>query len=144
MRRALGDGYELDDDPARIDVGYVHHYLAVESYWAQGRERDVVERSIAGSARVLGLYHRGAQVGFARVISDGAVLAYLGDVFVDAAHRGRGLGVELVREAVDGGPQRELSWRLDTSDAGKLYAKFGFRERVAPPSHMERRGGPRP
>jgi GNAT superfamily N-acetyltransferase len=144
MRRALADGYELDDDPARIDVDFVFNYLSLESYWAQGRPREVVERSLAGSARVVGLYHTGAQVGFARVISDGAVLAYLGDVFVDAAHRGRGLGVELVRESVDGGPQRELSWRLDTSDAMELYSRLGFKERVAPPVHMERRAGWRP
>ncbi len=138
MRRVLRNGYELDDDPSRIDVDYVCGYLAFESYWARGRPREVVERSLAGSARVLGLYHADAQVGFARVISDDAVFAYLADVFVDAGHRGRGLGVELVREAVDGGPQRELSWRLDTSDAMELYTKFGFRERVAPPVHMER------
>ena len=100
MRRALADGYELDDDPERIDVDFVFNYLSLESYWARGRPREVVERSLAGSARVVGLYHGGAQVGFARVISDGAVLAYLGDVFVEAAHRGRGLGVALVREAV--------------------------------------------
>ena len=138
MRRELPGGYELDDDPARIDVDYVFDYLARESYWARGRPREVVEGSISGSLRVLGLYHGGAQVGFARVISDGAVLAYLADVFVDAAHRGHGLGVALVREIVDGGPHGDLSWRLDTSDAQALYAKFGFRERVAPPSMMER------
>jgi len=143
MRRELPGGYELDDDPARIDLDYVSRYLAGESYWARGRPRSTVEGSIAGSLRVVGLYHGGAQVGFARVISDGAVLAYLADVFVDAAHRGHGLGVELVREAVDGGPQRDLSWRLDTSDAQSLYAKFGFRERLAPPSVMER-GARRP
>ena len=144
MRRALGDGYELDDDRVRIDVDFVFRYLSLESYWARGRPREVVEGAIAGSARVIGLYRGERQVGFARVISDGAVIAYLGDVFVDPAHRGRGLGVELVREAVDGGPQRELSWRLDTSDAAGLYARFGFKERVAPPVHMERRGGWRP
>jgi acetolactate synthase-1/2/3 large subunit len=138
MRRALPGGYELDDDPARIDVDYVFSYLSRESYWARGRAREVVERSIAGSLRVVGLYHGGAQVGFARVISDGAVFAYLADVFVDAVHRGHGLGVALVREIVDGGPHGELSWRLDTSDAQALYAKLGFRERVAPPSMMER------
>jgi GNAT superfamily N-acetyltransferase len=138
MRRALHDGYELDDERERIDIDFVFAYLSLESYWARGRPREVVERSLAGSARVVGLYHAGAQVGFARVVSDGAVLAYLADVFVDPAHRGRGLGVELVREAVDGGPHRGLSWRLDTSDASGLYAKFGFRERVPPPAHMER------
>jgi GNAT superfamily N-acetyltransferase len=72
------------------------------------------------------------------VISDGSVFAFLADVFVDDAHRGRGLGIELVREAVDNGPQRDLSWRLDTSDAQGLYAKLGFKERVAPQSVMER------
>jgi GNAT superfamily N-acetyltransferase len=141
MRRELRDGYELDDDPTRIDVDYVFRYLSFESYWARGRSRDVVERALAGSARVVGLYHGETQVGFARVVSDGAVLAYLADVFVDAAHRGHGFGVELVRETVDGGPHRELSWRLDTSDAAGLYSKFGFHERVPPPAHMERRAG---
>jgi GNAT superfamily N-acetyltransferase len=144
MRRDLADGYELDDDPVRIDVDFVFNYLSLQSYWARGRPRAVVERSLAGSARVLGLYHDGAQGGFARVISDGAVLAHLGDVFVDPAHRGRGLGVELVREAVDGGPERALSWRLDTSDAGGLYERFGFKARIAPPVHMERAAGWRP
>ena len=144
MRRALAEGYELDDDRDRIDVGYVHHYLAAESYWAQGRPHEVVARSLAGSARVIGVYRDGAQVGFARVVSDGAVLAYLMDVFVDAAHRGRGLGVELVREAVDGGPHRDLSWRLDTSDADGLYAKFGFKAREAVPIAMVRRSRPQP
>jgi GNAT superfamily N-acetyltransferase len=138
MRRDLPGGYELDDDPARIDVDYVFSYLSLESYWAHGRAREVVERSICGSLRVVGLYHGGAQVGFARVISDGSVLAYLADVFVDAAHRGHGLGVALVRETVDGGPHGDLSWRLDTSDAQALYVKLGFRERGVPPSMMER------
>ena len=141
MRRALADGYELDDDRARIDVDYVFHFLSVVSYWALGRPRAVVERSLAGSARVLGVYRGDAQVGFARVISDGAVFAYLADVFVDEGHRGRGLGWALIREAVDGGAHRDLSWRLDTSGAQALYAKLGFRERVPPPAHMERRAG---
>jgi GNAT superfamily N-acetyltransferase len=61
------------------------------------------------------------------------------DVFIDAGHRGRGLGVELVREAVDGGPQRDLSWRLDTSDADGLYARFGFTQRESVPIAMVRR-----
>ena len=91
MRRALDDGYELDDDPARIDVDFVFRYLSLDSYWARDRPREVVEASIAGSARVIGLYLGEQQVGFARVISDGAVIAYLGDVFVDPVHRGRGL-----------------------------------------------------
>jgi GNAT superfamily N-acetyltransferase len=141
MRRALHDAYELDDDPGRIDVDYVFRWLSVESYWARGRSRETVKRSLAGSARVVGLYDLRGQVGFARVVSDGAVLAYLMDVFVDGAHRGRGLGFELVREAVEHGPQRDLVWRLDTSDAAGLYAKFGFAAREPPPVHMKRPAG---
>jgi acetolactate synthase-1/2/3 large subunit len=128
MRRALAGGYELDDDPARIDVDFVHGYLSRQSYWAFGRPREVVERSIAGSARVVGLYGADGQVGFARVVSDASTVAYLADVFVDERHRGRGLGVELVRAAVEGEPHRELSWRLDTADAQGLYERFGFRD----------------
>src|SRR5262249_53242283 len=87
VRREPGDGYALDDDPSRIDVDAVHAYIGGESYWGRGRPRDVVERAVAGSHRVVGLYHDGAQVGFARAVSDGATVAYLADVYVLAAHR---------------------------------------------------------
>lgn len=127
MRRELPDGYELDDDPQRIDVDVVHAYI-VESYWAKGRPRDKMEAAIAGSARVIGLYAPdGSQAGFARVISDSTTYAYLADVFVLEKHRGRGLGVELVREAVDAEPWSQFSWHLRTKDAHELYEKFGFR-----------------
>jgi hypothetical protein len=83
MRREPAGGHELDDDLGRIDVDHVFSYLTLEAHRAPGRPREVLERSLAGSARVVGLYHGDAQVGFARVISDGAVLAHLADVFVD-------------------------------------------------------------
>ena len=128
MRRELPGGYELDDDRDRIDVDVVHAYISGESYWAKGRSREKMEAAIAGAARVIGLYAPdGAQAGFARVISDGATFAYLADVFVFADHRGHGLGVELVREAVEGEPWSELSWYLRTADAHALYERFGFR-----------------
>jgi GNAT superfamily N-acetyltransferase len=126
MIRELPDGYELDDDPKRIDVDVVHRFLSEESYWAQGRTHALVMASVQGSARVVGVYHAGEQVGFARAISDKAIFALLADVFVLEEHRGRGLGVELVREMVDRGPLADLSWGLDTMDAQGLYEKFGF------------------
>ena len=139
MRRALTDGFELDDDPARLDVDLVHRYLSEESYWAAGRPRDVVEASIAGSARVLGLYAPdGGQVGFARVISDGATRAYLADVFVLPEARRRGLGVELVREAVEGDGYADIKFLLHTADAHSLYERFGF---VAPSDRVMERPG---
>jgi GNAT superfamily N-acetyltransferase len=83
-------------------------------------------RLIDGAARVVGLYRDAGQVGFCRVESDGEKFAFLFDVYVLREHRGRGLGVELVREAVDLGPHRDLPWYLKTRDAHGLYEKFGF------------------
>jgi GNAT superfamily N-acetyltransferase len=126
MRRELPDGYELDDDRARVDLDLVHRYLSEEAYWALGRSRETVERLVRESARVIGIYRGDEQVGFTRVVSDGTAMAWLGDVFVLAPHRGRGLGAELVREAVEHPAYRDLTWFLNTRDAHRLYAKFGF------------------
>jgi GNAT superfamily N-acetyltransferase len=126
MRRRLQEAFELDDDPGRIDVDAVHAYLADESYWAKGRPRDVVERLVREATRVVGLYRDGQQVGFARTVSDGVSVAYLADVYVLPEFRGRGLGVELVRETVERGPFDRVRWLLHTRDAHDLYAKFGF------------------
>ena len=126
MIRELGDGYELDDDPARIDVDAVHDYLANESYWAEGRPHETVARLVRDASRVVGLYHDGRQVGFARAFSDGVALAYLADVYVLPEHRGRELGVELVREIVENGPLANVKWMLHTHDAHGLYRRFGF------------------
>lgn len=127
MIRRLEGGYELDDDPARIDVDAVHAYLA-QSYWAEGRSREEVERLVRSAQRVVGLYHDGAQVGFCRAVSDGASVTYLADVYVLPGHRGRGLGLELVREMVDNGPYASRRWLLHTRDAHDLYRKLGFGE----------------
>ncbi len=128
MRRDLGAGYELDDAPARIDREAVHRYLSQEAYWALGRPRDVQDELIAGAARVVGLYHEGVQVGFTRTLSDGHTQSYLADVYVLEEHRGRGLGVELVRFSVDEGPFAGTKWLLHTRDAHDLYRKLGFGE----------------
>jgi len=127
VKRELADGYELDDDPNRIDVDAVHAFISGESYWGQGRPRATVERVIRKADRVVGLYKDDAQVGFCRAVTDeGACLAYLADVYVLAEHRGRGLGLELVREMVDNGPLAENTWLLHTRDMHGLYAKVGF------------------
>ena len=127
MKRDLGDCYELDDDPARIDRAAVHEYLT-RSYWADGRSREVQDALIDGAARVVGLYRDGVQVGFSRTLSDGHVQSYLADVYVLQEHRGRGLGVELVRFSVEEGPLAGTKWYLHTRDAHDLYRKFGFTE----------------
>ncbi len=124
--------------PRGLTPTAVYHYLSEESYWARGRRREQVAQTIAVAARVIGLYDGARQIGFARVISDGVHVAHLCDVYVLSRYRGRGFGVELVREAVDNGPQAELNWTLATDDAHGLYAQFGFTE--PNPQLMQRRG----
>ena len=127
MKRALGDGYELDDDRARLDREAVHAYLGGVSYWAEGRSRERQDELIDASARVVGLYKDGNQVGFARAVDcDAAGFVYLADVYVLDEHRGRGLGVELVTEIVERGPFAGRRWVLHTRDMHALYEKFGF------------------
>ena len=138
MKRDLGDGFELDDDRARIDREAVHAYLGGTSYWAEGRTRERQDELIDASEHVVGLYRDGRQIGFARAVDcDAAGFVYLADVYVLDEARGRGLGVELVREVVEHGPFADRRWVLHTRDAHALYAKFGFgpNERL-----LERRG----
>jgi GNAT superfamily N-acetyltransferase len=125
MRRELPGGHELDDARGRVDVDAAHAFLT-HSYWADGRTRETVARLVAGAARVVGLYRGDQMVGFCRIESDETTYALLLDVFVLPEHRGNGLGVELVREAVDRGPHAGLPWFLGTRDAHGLYARFGF------------------
>lgn len=126
MRRDLGDGIELDDDPTRIDVDAVHDFLSNHTYWAIGRPRETVERTVREASRVVGLYADGRQIGFARAFTDGVSIVYLADVYVLPELRGRGLGKELVREMVEGGPWADQKWLLHTRDAHELYRRFGF------------------
>ena len=129
--------YELDDDPARVDLDALWTFLSTEAYWGRWRSRDDVVRQLQGSWRVLGAYHGAEMVGYARAISDGVSLAYLADVFVLREHRGRGLGRRLIAAMVEEGPGREFRWLLNTSDP-PIYEPFGF---VAPDATLLERPG---
>jgi len=115
----------------------VHGFLT-KCYWAHGIPREVVARSIE-HALCFGIYDgEGAQVGFARVISDFATIAYLGDVFVLEKHRGRGLGKWLMECIVQHPALQNLRrWILTTRDAHGLYSQFGFTPVTAPERYME-------
>ena len=129
--------YTVTTDPARVDLGLVHGYLA-DSYWAKGIPLEVVRRSIANSLN-FSVYHGESQVGFARVITDYATFGYLGDVFVLESHRGRGLSKWLM-EVVITHPELQgfRRWVLLTRDAHGLYEQFGFKPVAAPERYMER------
>jgi GNAT superfamily N-acetyltransferase len=129
--------FTVSTDRARIDLDVVHGFLA-DSYWAKGIPRDVVRRSIE-NALCFGIYHADRQVGFARVITDRATFAYLGDVFVLEAYRGQGLAAWLLG-VIQSHPELQglRRWVLLTRDAHALYRKAGWSEVAAPDRYMER------
>ena len=120
-----------------LDRELVHRFLSEESYWCPGVSREVVDRSI-DNALCFGLYDGDEQVGFARVVTDAATFAYLGDVFVLSSHRGRGLGTRLM-ETVMAHPdvQGVRRFMLATADAHALYERFGFHPPRDPDRLME-------
>lgn len=119
--------YRVDDDPQRIDIDVVWNFLSTEAYWNRWRTLHDVTRQWREAWRVVGAYDAdGVMVGGARAISDGVSDAYLGDMFVLRAHRGRGLSKRILTAMIDDGPGRDFRWVLVTSDAHGLYSQFGF------------------
>src|SRR6185369_1130562 len=117
--------FEVSTDPSRIDIALVHEFLS-SSYWAKGRPREVVQRSIEHSL-CFGVYENGKQIAFARLVTDRAVFAYLADVFVVPEHRGRGVARVLLDAIFEHPEVKGLRLiRLGTRDAHGLYAKYGF------------------
>jgi GNAT superfamily N-acetyltransferase len=128
--------YEISTDPKRLDVAVVHAYLT-QSYWSPGIPRAVVQRAIDHSL-CFGLYHGAQQVGFARVVTDQATFAYLADVFVLEAHRGKGLSKWLMQVVMAHADLQGLRrFMLATKDAHALYQQFEFRELANPMVMME-------
>ena len=141
MLTTLDGGYEISDDPARLDFDAMHAYLS-RSYWVPGISMEMVRQSAAG-ALCFGLYAPdGPQIGFARVVTDKVRFAYLSDVYVLEDHRGRGLGKALVG-AVMAHPDVRSVHRmlLHTRDGHGLYRLFGFNDPASPERIMEWRGG---
>ncbi len=137
-RERVEDGLVFSTDRARLDIDLIHDFLSRESYWVPGIRRELVELGVANSI-CFGVYEDGRQLGFARVVTDGAGFAYLGDVFVVDAARGRGLGKRLM-DFVMAHPQlqRIRRFMLATRDAHGLYARHGFAPLANPGSFMER------
>lgn len=134
----LPEGYEISDDPDRVDVGRVHHWLSTDAYWALGRPREKQEGAIRGSLN-FGVYEEGSgeQVAYARVVTDRATFAWLCDVYVDPSARGKGLGTALVaavREHLRPYGLRRIL--LATHDAHGVYAKLGFEPLAKPDQWM--------
>jgi GNAT superfamily N-acetyltransferase len=136
------DDVRISSDPADFDLDWIFSALSERSYWAHGRGRSVVERSVANSlgfAALLG----DRQVGFARVVTDQATFAWICDVFVDESVRGRGVGKRLMAAIVEDPRLRGLKrMLLATEDAHGLYARFGFEPLDQPDRWMVRLAPP--
>jgi len=128
----------ISTDPTRLQIDTIQHFLANDSYWARTRTLEQTRTAINNSL-CFGLYHDDRQIGFARVISDMATFAYLGDVFVLDEYRGRGLSKWLM-ETIIGHPDLQClrRWLLATRDAHGLYEKYEFAELRHPKRWMER------
>ena len=116
--------YTISTDPGRLDLDVIHGYLSGESYWAQGRPLDVMQRA-AEHSLCFGVYAGDEQVGLARVVTDYATFAWLCDVFVLESHRGQGLGKWLVESVVAHPDLQGLLFMLATRDAHGLYQHYG-------------------
>lgn len=129
--------YVISTDKERLDLSVIHHFLTT-SYWAAGIPIETVQRSLEHSL-AFGVYKEDQLVGFARVITDYATFAYIGDVFVLEAFRGQGLSKWLM-EVVVAHPELQgfRRWILLTRDAHELYKKYGFIPVQSPERYMER------
>ena len=130
---AQKDDYTISTDPAKLDIDAIADMLR-RAYWAQGRTPEMIARYLQHSL-VFGVYHKGGQVGLARVVSDYTTFAWLCDVFIHEDHRGHGLGKWLM-ETVHAHPDLQglRRWMLATRDAHGLYEQFGW----TPLDHPER------
>ncbi len=138
MKKRIGDNYFISDDKTLLDVNTIDGFLS-NSYWNKGIPIELVQKSIKNSF-CFGVYCNENQIGFARVVTDFAINAYLADVFILEEHRGKGLSKQLM-DFIFGHPQLQniKAWRLVTADAHGLYAKYGFKAPEFPERVMERK-----
>ena len=128
---------QISTDKKRLNIDLIHEYLSKESYWAKDRDIEVVKRSVDNSL-CFGVYKDDKQIGFARVVTDYAVFAWIMDVFILKDYRGNGYGKQLMRAIMTHDKLQNLQrWGLGTNDAHGLYEQFGFKPLSKPQNMME-------
>jgi N-acetylglutamate synthase-like GNAT family acetyltransferase len=131
------DNFEINTDKALLQINVIHDFLSKEAYWSKNIPKHVVEKAIDNSI-CIGIYKDENQVGFARVITDEATFAYLADVFVLPAFRGKGLSKALMTFIMSWDWVAQIRrFTLATRDAHGLYAGFGFKAPAKPEINME-------
>ncbi len=131
------DDFSISTDRERLDLQVIHDFLSKESYWVQGISLEKVILAADHSLN-FGVYHQDRQVGYARVITDFTRIAYLADVFIITAYRGRGLSKWLVKTILGHPDLQDLRrWMLHTKDAHGLYQQLGWTTAVKPETYLE-------
>lgn len=131
------DGFHVSTDKSKLDLDLIHRFLSNDSYWARGRSIEVVRKSIENSL-CFGIFKEKEQVGFARVVTDYAVFAWILDLFILNTYRKKGLGKLLIESIMMHAELQKLQrWGLATEDAHGLYRQYGFRIVTRPDTFME-------
>jgi len=131
------NNYAVSDDKTKLDINLIHSFLT-NSYWAKGRSIEDVEETIENSD-CFGIYENNKQIGFARIVSDHVLFAFLFDVFIIEEYRGRGLSKTLLNAVFEYPRYKKVrKWYLATKDAHGLYQKFGFQPLARPERLMEK------
>lgn len=130
-------GYFITTDKNKLDLIAIHDYLSNHAYWSKNIPFETVKNSVEHSLN-FGLFWNDQQVGFARIITDFATIAYLGDVYILPEHRGKGLSKLMMQTVMSHASIQGLRrWILLTGDAHGLYKKFGWKEISKPELYME-------
>lgn len=138
IRETHKSEYTISTDKNKLDIYGIHKFLSNETDWSKGIPLDILKVSIENSLN-FGLYYKGKQIGYARIISDYSTIAYLGDVYVLKQYRGNGLSKWLINEIMEHPNLQGLRrWILLTDTAEWLYEKFGFNQLPNPKSYMEK------
>ncbi|SNR63156.1 Acetyltransferase (GNAT) domain-containing protein [Maribacter sedimenticola] len=138
IREAHKSDFTISTDRKKLDIDSIHNFLAKETDWSNNIPKNTLKTSIENSLN-FGLYYKNKQIGFARIISDYATIAYLGDVYILKEYRGKGLSKWLINEIMEHPNLQGLRrWILLTNTAEWLYKKFGFKELPHPEFYMEK------
>jgi GNAT superfamily N-acetyltransferase len=130
--------YTISTDNSKLDLPFIHGFLSREAYWSKNIPYEVVQTA-ANNSLNFGVYHKNRQIGYARVITDYATIAYLGDVFIIQEFRGQGISKWMLENVMNHpGLQGLRRWILLTSDAHELYKKYGWTEIARPEKWMEK------
>ncbi|HJW15721.1 MAG TPA: GNAT family N-acetyltransferase [Flavisolibacter sp.] len=132
------EDYSITTDLSKLDLPFIHRFLSREAYWSRNIPFEVVQAA-ANNSLNFGVFHKDGQIGYARVITDYATIAYLGDVFISSEYRGLGLSKWMLQTIMKHpGLQGLRRWILLTSDAHGLYKQFGWTEIASPEKWMEK------